>query len=128
MKLSTRLRISAVLSFLLSGIAAYAQTKSTVIELTPLIQVIGVALTLGGVWNGYQQMVTAKKIAEVEAKFNSTVSTLRTDLTQIVHTEIKGIEAKMVTRHDLNNLETIMKLRHDFVVNQLEQVKSNREK
>lgn len=115
-------KITAIITLLLSSFIAYAQEQvSHTVELDTLTKGIGIALTIGGFFMGYMQMRMANKIAEVESKFNKAISEVKDIFDNKIEQETKNlenkiaisgkeIEAKMATKHDIDNLKTIIKL------------------
>ncbi len=126
MKQSTQYKILSTITFLLTYFVAFAQVKaSTTIEIDALTKIIGVVFTIGGIFMGFMQMRMANKMAELEARFNESINKVEKSFTNalnIVEDKLeikialsgKEIEAKMATRHDIDNLKTVIKLQHEI--------------
>lgn len=135
MRQSYQYRIIALLTLLTSSFSAFAQGKAVAsIEIDTLTKVIGILLTIGGFFMGYMQMRMANKIAEVEAKFNAAIAEVKEKFEDILEKETeklegkiqlsgKEIEAKMATRHDIDNIKTVMKLQHELTTEQMRNLK-----
>lgn len=127
-------KLSGTVTLLLSSLYAFAQVGRPTVELDTLTKVIGIGLTIGGFFMGFMQMRMANKIAEVEARFNKTIGDVKDDFAKKVETETdkletkislsgKEIEARMATRHDIDNMKTVAKLQHEMTNLQLGELK-----
>ncbi len=137
MTTGTQYKIMAFITFSLSSTLAFAQVKTadnTTIELDTFTKVIGILLTIGGFFMGYMQLKMASKIAEVEARFNRAIAEVKDNFTKKIENETekletkitlsgKEIESKMATRHDIDNVKTVVKLQHENTKLQLDGLK-----
>lgn len=126
LRYSSLFKIVAVFTFTLTYLCAYAQAKmSDAIQFDALEKIIGIIFTLGGIFLGFMQLKMANKMAELEAKFHKAISSVEEKFstkmeheTEKLETKIslsgKEIEARMATRHDIDNLKTIMRLNGDL--------------
>jgi hypothetical protein len=115
-------KLAGVTTLLLTSLCACAQVKMTdSIQFDVLEKIVGVAFTLGGIFLGFMQLKMANKMAEMEAKFNAIISNVRDEFNRKIETETEKlecqikitsqeIEKKMATRHDVDNLKTIIRL------------------
>ena len=135
MRQSVQLKILSTLTFTMTVAVSYAQSQvSSSIGIDPLIKIVSIIFTIGGLFIGYMQMRTAIKMAELEAKVQDAISKVKEDFASVIDKETekletkiqlsgKEIEAKMATRHDIDNLKTVMKLQHDLTNAQMEGLK-----
>ncbi len=132
--MKTALRLSAVMYFLLSALGVYAQAQTPIVQLDTVTKVIGIVMTLGGLFIGFMQMKMANKIAELEARVNKSLQAQKEVFEKKIETETekletkialsgKEIEARMATRHDIDNIKTIVKANHDITDFKLEGLK-----
>lgn len=133
MKMSMVIRCLSVSVLSLSFLSGYAQAKvyaSDYVQIDTLTKVIGALLTVGGFFMGFMQLKMANKIAEVEAKFNVALGLVKKDFAEIIDKETEKLETKiqlsgttiesrMATRHDIENIKTIIKLQHDLTTEQI---------
>lgn len=119
-------KILGVMVFMLSSIStvaqvkgAFAQVNGQTVEVDALTKIIGILLTIAGFFMGYMQLKMAQKIAEVEARFNRTIVEVEKQLETKISLSGKEIEAKMATRHDIDNIKTVSKLQHENLQLQL---------
>lgn len=119
---------------MLSYLGAYAQTQ--VVQLDALTKIIGIVMTIGGIFVGFMQMKMANKIAELEARVNRSLETVKDNFEKKIETETeklemkislsgKEIEARMATRHDIDNIKTVVKAQHDITNLQLDGLKKD---
>lgn len=125
----------ATIIFMVSFLSVFAQVKMVeTVQLDTLTKIIGIGLTIGGFFMGYMQMRMANKIAEVEAKFNKAIVDVKDVFGKKIETETeklegeiklsgKEIEAKMATRHDIENVKTVIKMQHEITNLQLDSLK-----
>lgn len=136
MKPSTQYRISASVVFCLSSLSAAAQSgQINTIQIDTFTKIIGVLATIAGFFMAFMQMKTATKIAEVEARFNKAINDIQKEFEKKIESETdklenkialssKEIEARMATRHDIDNMKTVVKLQHENTNLQLSGLKA----
>jgi hypothetical protein len=135
MKLSTQYKIYATITLSVSCLVAFAQGKEVAsIQIDTLTKIIGGLFTVGGLFMGLMQLKMANKIAEVEAKFNISISKVKEEFALLLEKETdkletkiqlsgKEIEARMATRHDIDNMKSVMKLQHELTTEQMKSLK-----
>lgn len=129
MKQSTQLKTLAFIWFTLSASIVVAQSKTInsndAVQIDTLTKLIGLVIAVGGFFMGYMQMRMAIKVAELEAKMHAALTEIKKEFQVILDKEVdklddkiklstKEIEARMATRHDIDNIKTTLKLQHEI--------------
>lgn len=134
--LSKRYKISGIVFLVFSTLSGAAQVVSSqTIEIDTLTKILGITVTIGGFYMGYTQMKMAQKLAILEAKFNKTIADVKEDFANKIDRETeklegkieissKNIEARMASRHDIDNLKTIIKLTGDVTSEKMDGLKN----
>lgn len=102
-----------VLTIIFALICFIAYAQSGTVEIDTLQKVVGIVIAIGGVYIGYTTTKTAQKLAEQEIKFSAKIEALEEKIEMKFDSRIKDVEAKMATRHDINNLRQYMALQHE---------------
>lgn len=122
-----------ILFFLLGyTIVAFGQDPGAYVpvQFDFLTKLVGVLMTIGGLYLGYSNMRTATKIAELKSELTETVSKLKGEFHEALTKEIKTMEAKieisnkelaaqMVTKRDLDYFNKNIELQYDIIKEQL---------
>lgn len=126
MRYSFLWKIAGIITLVFTTLSSYAQVKmSDSIQFDSLEKIIGIIFTLGGIFLAFMQLKMANKMAEMEAKIYKVIADTEKAFTKKIEDETdkletkinlsgKEIEAKMATRHDIDNLKTVMKLSGDI--------------
>lgn len=135
MKQSTAHRVAATFFLTFPCLVVYAQTKDSAWgQIDTLSKIVGFFGIIGGFFLAYMQVSLANKVEKVKGEFTTAIFEMKSQLTEILHTEIsrmqdkvalsiKELEVKMVTKADLASSKEIEVLKQEVAKEQLGSMK-----
>lgn len=125
----------ATILILLIGYSVILFAQGSTTEYVPvqvdlITKVVGIFMTIGGLYLGYSNMRTANKMAVLEATLTKTISDVKDEFKKELTLEIRAIETKMelhnkelandmVTKRDLDYLNKNIQLQYEIIKGQL---------